>query len=138
MKFNPHLHIMANLNMDFNSRFNKLWRKTVLNNLKLSSNKYYYGYYVWSNNKVINPKQIAKYIGRYVRHPAIANGRISEYNKRYVTFFYKDDHKSKILIRKSIMNFVACIIQHIPPKQFKTIRYYGVYTKNKVKDNGLY
>ena len=55
---------MTSLNMDFDSKFNKLWRETILKNLKLKSNKYYYGYYVWSDNKIGNPKLIAKYIGR--------------------------------------------------------------------------
>ena len=123
--------------MDFDSKFNKLWRKIILNNLKLNPNKYYYGYYVGYDDKIVKPKLIAKYIGRYVRHPAIANGRIAQYNKRYVTFFYKDSHKSKVLVRKSVRNFIACLIQHIPPKQFKTIRYYGAYSKNKAKNYDL-
>ncbi|MDP3766165.1 MAG: transposase [Nanoarchaeota archaeon] len=133
MKFNPHLHIMTNLNINFDSKFNKLWRKVILKNLKSTSNKYYYGYYVWSDNKIIKPKLIAKYIGRYVRHPAIANARIAEYNKRYVKFFYKDAHRRNLLVRKSVRNFISSLIQHIPPKQFKTIRYYGAYSKNKRK-----
>ena len=129
---------MTNLNMDFNSKFNKLWRKTILNNLKRTSNKYYYGYYVWYDNKIVNPKLIAKYIGRYVRHPAIANGRIAKYNKRHITFFYKDAYGNNILVRKSVRNFIACLIQHIPPKQFKTIRYYGAYSKNKRKKISIF
>jgi len=123
--------------MNFDSKFNKSWRKIILKNLKLTSNKYYYGYYVWSDNKILKPKLIAKYIGRYVRHPAIANGRIAKYNKRYVAFFYKDPHKSNVLVRKSVRNFIASLIQHIPPKQFKTIRYYGAYSKNKAKNYDL-
>lgn len=124
---------MTNLNMNFDFKFNKLWRKIILKNLKLASNKYYYGYYVWYDNKIVNPKLIAKYIGRYVRHPAIANGRIAEYNKKSVTLFYKDAHGSDVSVRKSVRNFIASLIQHIPPKQFKTIRHYGVYSKNKAK-----
>ncbi|MBI4143502.1 transposase, partial [Candidatus Woesearchaeota archaeon] len=83
------------------------------------------------------PKLIAKYIGRYVRHPAIADGRIAEYNKRHVTFFYKDTHKDHVLVRKSVSNFITSLIQHIPPKQFKTIRYYGTYNKSKQKNQHL-
>ncbi|MBI4451957.1 transposase [Candidatus Woesearchaeota archaeon] len=128
MKFHPHLHIITNSNIDFNFKFSKLWRKTVLDSLKLSSNEYYYGYYVWSNN--IESKNIAKYIGRYVRHPAIANGRIIRYNKRDIIFFYKDSKGKRILVRKSVLDFITCLIQHIPPRQFKMIRYYGAYNKN--------
>lgn len=122
---------MTNLNIGFNSKFNKLWRKIILNNLKLTSSKYYYGYYVWYG-KIAKPKLIAKYIGRYVRHPAIANGRIIKYNKRSVTFFYKDARGSNIMVRKSVRDFITGLVQHIPPKQFKTIRYYGAYARIKL------
>ena len=123
MKFNPHLHIITNSNINFNFKFNKLWRKTILSNLKLTSNKYYYGYYVWSDN--IKSKKIAKYIGRYVRHPAIANGRIISYHKKRIAFFYRDNQRNEIIVRKPVNNFITSLIQHIPPPQFKIVRYYG-------------
>ena len=129
MKFHPHLHVLTNYDINFNCKFNKLWRKIILHSLNLTSNKYYYGYYVWSDN--IKSNNIAKYIGRYVRHPAIANSRITEYNKRGISFFYKDAKGSNVLVRKSVRDFITCLIQHIPPKQFKMIRYYGHYNRNK-------
>lgn len=131
MKFHPHLHILTNSQINFNYKFNKLWRKIVLNNLNLTSNKYYYGYYVWSD--AIRSKEISKYIARYVRHPAIANSRVIVYNEQYVKFYYNDAGKQRIFVRKPVMDFIACLIQHIPPKQFKMIRYYGIYSKNKKK-----
>jgi len=120
---------MTNLSMDFGSKFNKLWRKVILKNLKLTSNKYYYGYYVWSDS--IKSKEIAKYIGRYIRHPAIANSRIISHNKQNITFYYNDFQQQRVFVRKSIIDFIASLIQHIPPEQFKIIRYYGAYNKNK-------
>ena len=128
MKFHPHLHILTNSDINFNCKFNKLWRKTILNSLNLTSNKYYYGYYVWSDN--IKSKNIAKYIGKYVRHPAIANSRITEYNRKYVKFYYNGIQQQRIYARKSTADFITCLIQHIPPKQFKMIRYYGYYNRN--------
>ena len=130
MKFHPHLHIITNSNIDFNSKFNKLWRKVILSNLKLTSNRYYYGYYVWSDKQIIRLKVIAEYIGRYVRHPVIANGRIVHYGKKEIIFSYKDSQENKMLIKKSINGFITSLIQHIPPKQFKMIRYYGAYGRN--------
>ena len=132
MKFHPHLHILTNSDVNFNYKFNRIWRKIVLNDLGLSSNRYYYGYYVWSEKGNL-PKQIAKYSARYVRHPAIANGRILFYNKSKVTFFYKDSQDKNIIVTKPISNFITSLIQHIPPKQFKMIRYYGVYSRNQKK-----
>jgi len=128
MKFHPHLHIITNSNVDFNFKFNKLWRKIILGNLKITSNKYYYGYYLWLDS--IKSKNIAKYIGRYVRHPAIASSRITEYRKGKITFFYKNTKGNRILARKSTNGFITCLVQHIPPRQFKMIRYYGAYSVN--------
>tara|TARA_Y100000310_G_C20481124_1_gene714728 strand:+ start:218 stop:703 length:486 start_codon:yes stop_codon:yes gene_type:complete len=133
MKFNPHLHIITNLNENLDKKFNKIWRRIVLSSFNIKSSRYYYGYYVNSGRKTIYQKQIAKYTGRYVRHPAIANGRIIHYNKNKITFFYKDNQNNKITVTKSINNFITSLIQHIPPKQFKIVRYYGTYCRNKRK-----
>ena len=129
MKFHPHLHILTNHDINFNYKFNKLWRKIILNNLRIASNQYYYGYYVWSDS--IQSKNIAKYIGRYVRHPVIANGRIIRYNKKNVTFFYSDNNKNKVIVKKSVLDFISLLIQHIPPNQFKMTRHYGAYSRNQ-------
>lgn len=130
LKFNPHLHIITNSKINFNSKFNKLWRKTILINLKIRSNRYYYGYYVHCKKENLKPKTIGKYTARYVRHPSIANGRIIDYNKKSVTFYYKDEENNEIFITKSIDSFITSLIQHIPPPQFKMIRYYGIYSRN--------
>ena len=73
-------------------------------------------------------------MARYVRHPAIANGRIIKYNKENVTFFYEDNEKNKIIIKKSVFDFIQSLIQHTPPKQFKMIRYYGAYSRNQKRN----
>jgi hypothetical protein len=130
IKFHPHLHILTNSNINFNSKFNKFWRRIVLNNLRVLSNRYSYGYYVWSEKGNLNPKKVAKYAARYVRHPAIANGRIVDYGKNRITFYYKDYNGDKIFVTKKITNFITSLVQHIPQKQFKMIRYYGVYARN--------
>ena len=128
MKFHPHLHILTNSDIDFSYKFNILWRKIILRNLNLTSNKYYYGYYVWSD--IIKSGKIARYIGRYVRHPVIANSRIISYNKQYIAFYY-NDAQQRMFVRKSISDFITSLIQHIPPQQFKLIRYYGAYSRNQ-------
>jgi hypothetical protein len=102
-----------------------------LRKLDAYSDKYKYGFYVWGDDKSLNKnRQLAKYIGRYVRHPAIANGRIIDYTKKGVTFYYKDNQDNEIFITKKITSFITSLIQHIPPSQFKMIRYYGVYARN--------
>lgn len=128
MKFNPHLHILTDSDVCFNYKFSRLWRRIVLSNLGLSSNKYYYGYYVWSNRKLLDSNNVAKYVARYVRHPVIANSRIINYTKKHIFFFYEENNE-KIILRKPIDSFISCLIQHIPPSQFKVIRYYGAYAR---------
>ncbi len=69
-------------------------------------------------------------MARYVRHPAIANGRIISYNKDNITFFYKDLN-NKVIVTNSTGSFITSLIQHIPPEQFKIIRHYGAYSRNQ-------
>ena len=38
------------------------------------------GFYVYAKRRVSKPRQIAGYIGRYLRHPAVAVSRISDFN----------------------------------------------------------
>ncbi|MBS3114671.1 transposase [Candidatus Woesearchaeota archaeon] len=42
----------------------------------------------------------------------------------YVKFFLP---KNTFYVR----NFINSLIQHIPPEQFKIIRYYGIYSRNQ-------
>ncbi|MDP3698205.1 MAG: transposase [Nanoarchaeota archaeon] len=139
LKFHPHLHLIAAEGyfsdntfipepIFFKSKFNKMWRAVVLNKLGVSLENYHYGFYVWCDHKSTFS---INYVGRYVRHPAIANSRIIVYDKNNITFFYKDNQSKKIVITKSVDDFISSLVQHIPPKQFKIIRYYGVYCRNK-------
>lgn len=77
-----------------------------------------------------NKKQLALYIARYVRHPAIADSRITFFDDKIVAFYYID-HKTKKKIDKvmGIDEFMFALLQHIPERQFKMIRYYGAYAR---------
>lgn len=130
LKFHPHLHLIVAGVTPFKSKFNPLWRAIVLHQLNLSLDRYTYGFYVWCDN--IHRLSV-KYVGRYVRHPAIANSRIMTYDKNNITFFYKDNRGRKIIITKTIGNFISSLVQHIPPTQFKIVRYYGLYARKKRK-----
>ena len=74
-----------------------------------------------------------KYIGRYIRHPAIANSRIIDYNGKGVTFYYEDNKGNKTFKTMSVFDFISAIIQHIPERNFRLVRYYGVYSRNNIK-----
>lgn len=81
--------------------------------------------------RIIGHKNLAKYIARYIRHPAIANTRIIAYNGKAVTFWYEDREKEKQYVTLQVDEFISAIIQHVPDEQFKMIRYYGAYSRRR-------
>lgn len=87
------------------------------------------GFYVYAPKQKGNMKAQMGYIGRYMRRPAIAANRIVEYDGEYVGFRYQDiaDGQEKAE-RIPVEEFIARLIRHIPDENFKTIRYYGVYS----------
>ena len=96
------------------------------------------GFYVFAKPNRCNPNVVAKYIGRYLGRPVIATSRIDSYDGENVTFHY-NRHEDNKLITETIpaMEFIARLIQHIPEKHFKQIRYYGLYARNKESDKKL-
>ncbi|MGU4650863.1 transposase, partial [Escherichia coli] len=88
------------------------------------------GFYVHAPKQKGNVKKQLGYIGRYIRRPAIALNRIKEYDGQYVEFSYVDkaDGKEKTE-RITVEEFISRIIRHIPDENFKTIRYYGIYSR---------
>jgi hypothetical protein len=159
MKFQPHLHIiMTEGGFDAQGNFHKRdfiparpfarkWQYHVSKNLQAAGlqnelftelYKRYDGFYVWVHRagRIENPKHIAKYIGRYVRHPAIANSRITDFDGENVKFYYREyrDFKETFHdVEMPVDDFISALIQHVPPRQFKMIRYYGAYARRAKK-----
>src|SRR5690625_29581 len=88
------------------------------------------GFYVYAPKQRGKIKEQLRYIGRYIRRPAIGINRIVEYDGEYVTFKYIDkvDGKEK-LETVTVDEFIKRLIRHIPDEQFKTIRHYGMYSR---------
>lgn len=153
MQFKPHLHLIMteggfNSQNEFIQRiylhapaFAEVWKYHVCKNLSRNGipfsvtdwcfkNK---RFYVWvhKDGRINHPKVIAKYLGRYVRHPVIANSRIDFFNQeKYLVGFHYDDHqKMRHNIVMSTDEFITALIGHIPPPNFKMIRYYGAYAR---------
>jgi len=89
------------------------------------------GFYVYlpKKSRIASKRMIGKYVARYVRHPAIANTRICGYDGKTVTFWYKDNDGVKHVVTMNVLEFIGALIQHIPDRQFKMIRYYGAYAR---------
>jgi hypothetical protein len=89
------------------------------------------GFYVYAKRRVSKPRRIAAYMGRYLRHPAIAESRISEFNveTNMVTYWYVDENKVKRFVTMSALEFIGRLVRLIPDKNLKLIRYYGLYSR---------
>lgn len=96
------------------------------------------GFYVYAKPKKCNPKEVMKYIGRYLGRPVIATSRIDRYDGEHVTFHY-NRHEDDEYVEETIpvLEFIERLIRHIPEKHFKMIRYYGLYARTRKKDKSL-
>ena len=154
IEFKPHVHNVVTEG-GFNSKgkyipqgeyipyklFHLLWQEEILNALKehipkeMIDNlfrKYPKGFYVYVKpERISSGKRLVEYLGRYLRHPAIANSRIDRYNEDIVRFFYEDHKGKKIRKVMKVFDFISAIIQHIPDKHFRLVRYYGICARRK-------
>lgn len=74
-----------------------------------------------------------KYIGKYIKRPAIGDARIISFNDNQVKYKFKDHHTNSTATKvTTIDEFIALVIQHIPDKNFRMIRYYGALA-NRVR-----
>lgn len=157
MKWNPHVHALVTEGgfkqngewvdvSHFPFRMlRRSWQYHLLTNLKKHIEdtpenrrfihrlfqEYPEGFYVRAKDTIDNKKGMVRYIGRYIRHPAIAESRIESYDGERVTFFYFDDDGNKHQVTMDVEEFITAVIGHIPDPQFKTVRHYGIYARGR-------
>jgi hypothetical protein len=164
LQFNPHIHaLVTEGGLDKNDDWQpvtyfsyeamrKRWQYLVLKKFKKRFgdsqkiknliNKLYAekkkGFYIHGKNRIRDARGAAKYIGRYMARPAIAESRIISWNSKEVVFWY-ESHKTgkKEIETLPIEKFIGRIISHIPEKQFKMVRHYGIYSRNKRKESRI-
>jgi len=97
------------------------------------------GFYVYAKPGKCDPNVVASYVGRYLGRPVIATSRIDNYDGDFVTFHY-NRHEDDVLVTEKLpaLEFIQRLIQHIPEKHFKMIRYYGIYARHRHDDNRLF
>ena len=100
-----------NNTFSFNQFLDSLYRKTWIVHCSKPSNDY---------------KVNLHYLARYIKRPAIAESKLKHYDGHQVTFKYLD-HTTKTYrnFKLTAEQFIARLIQHIPDKGFRMIRYYG-------------
>jgi predicted RNA-binding Zn-ribbon protein involved in translation (DUF1610 family) len=96
------------------------------------------GFHVHAKNRMSNAKGAAKYIGRYVSRPAIAESRIESYYGQEVHFWYEQHQDGKrVDVKLPVFEFMGKLIRHIPERQFKMVRYFGLYARRRRKKTQL-
>jgi hypothetical protein len=83
-------------------------------------------------------QSLATYLAKYVVSPPISLRRIDRYDGHRVTYHYRS-HKSERVEWETVevYTFIGRMVQHVFPKSFQRIRYYGVQatkTFAKVKE----
>jgi hypothetical protein len=68
------------------------------------------GFYVNAESKMDNAYKAARYIGRYIARPAIAESRIQGYDGRTVTFSYEDHETGETKLKKlPVLQFIGSL-----------------------------
>ena len=92
------------------------------------------GFYVRAKkNEFPNSKKAISYILRYCGRPCFAQYRIIDIDDDdFITFWYQRHEDDKFVVEKiHIFEWISRLIRHIPDRNFKTIRYYGIYASRK-------
>jgi hypothetical protein len=90
------------------------------------------GFYVHvtKETRVQDPDRVIRYVGRYVRHPAIAESRLVGYDGQRVTFRWTDHKSNAVRYRTlSVDEFIEALLQHVMEPGFRVVRHYGVYAR---------
>src|SRR5205823_1655195 len=72
-------------------------------------------------------QSVARYVAKYVVSPPISVRRIDRYDGERVTYHYRS-HRTDRTEHETVpvATFIGRMVQHVLPKGFKRIRYYGV------------
>jgi hypothetical protein len=71
---------------------------------------------------------LAKYLAKYVVSPPISVRRILSYDGETVRYWYRDHRSGQIeYAALPVLRFIGRMVQHILPKGFQRIRYYGLH-----------
>ena len=90
---------------------------------------------LWNQKWVVHCKAVGTgqkavlYLSKYVFRPAISNNRILSMDNNFITFNYTD---SKTHFKKTIKlpseEFIRRYLQHVLPKGFVKVRYFGLFS----------
>ena len=161
-EYNPHLHILitaGGLNPKRRWRtvrfipfdlMHKKWQYHLLTMLRnhvhdphinrdvdLAWRKYPNGFVAYLQPGDVPPggQGLAQYLAKYVVSPPISIRRIEHYDGKTVRYWYKD-HKTEQIQHQTLpaLRFIGRMVQHILPKGFQRIRYYGLHWNGRYEE----
>lgn len=167
LKWNPHIHMLCTEGGAGNTEVFRIvkhinfkalrfrWQKLLLDylqnnlpaielqNFKKLKNELYKdyknGFYVYAKpDNITSINQTINYVVRYTGRPAMAQSRILNYDGTYVTYYYERHEDGKRIEETvHVHEFIKKLIVHIPDKNFKVVRYYGLYAKQHKQSKKL-
>lgn len=168
LKWNPHIHMLCTEGGAGNIEVFRIvkhinfkalrvrWQKLILDYLfehlpndELSTFKkikndiykqYENGFYVYAKpDNISSITQTINYVVRYTGRPAMAQSRILDYDGTYVKYYYERHEDGKRIEETvHVYEFIKNLIKHIPDKNFKVVRYYGLYAKEHKHSKKIY
>lgn len=99
-----------------------------ISDIKTLKNKCYKkNWVVYCEKPLSNSQSLINYLGNYTHRVAISNHRIIEYKNSKVKFNYKNYRKAglKATLELPVKEFIRRFLQHVLPKMFSKIRYFG-------------
>lgn len=151
LKFHPHIHMLVSnggIDLATNDQWTdkqhylpefmlkKRWQTLLLYRLygkrlishKLKRELFQMKWYVHTAFELLIAIVTTNYVGRYTKRPPLSQARILNYDGNTVTFFYEDWYylKQKKIMTLTVEDFIARLIQHVPPKNFRLINHYGL------------
>jgi hypothetical protein len=153
--YNPHLHILMTAGgIDKNDQWkpvsyipydmmHRKWQYHLLNMLRQNVSDqniekdierawtdYPKGFVAFLQAGEVPPggQGLAQYLAKYVVSPPISVRRIERYDGKSVSYWYRD-HKTGQIEHETLTapQFIGRMVQHILPKGFQRIRYYGLH-----------
>lgn len=146
LKFHPHIHMIVSAggidekgvwrSMEFlpYAMLRKRWKtkllvavKPRLKNDSQIQQMFQKEWYVNVGIRLFGVKATIGYVGRYTKKPVLAESRIVGYDGKHVTIIFTDyNDGGTVRWSMPVEKFISLLIQHMPPKQFKMIRYAGI------------
>jgi hypothetical protein len=101
------------------------------------------------NVKIFDPYEhgrgVATYLARYLKGGPLSNGRLLDCRDGVVRFWYRDNRDEdeaegrgrRKILALPVDEFLARLLEHVPPPRLQTVRAYGLYASSKRPQRAL-